>query len=162
MNPFSANPWRRENPKTCLAAKKSMPKLPFLVIVGVFALPLCLTLFQTRSEVQEFTRRRNFIHSTTGDTMNKSEMIDAIAARTELSKAASAKALDAVLETIVDTVTQGEAVTLVGFGSFKASERASREGKNPKTGAKILIPQTVVPKFAAGATFKARVAGKGE
>ena len=57
--------------------------------------------------------------------MNKSEMIDAIAARTELSKAASAKALDAVLETIVDTVTQGEAVTLVGFGSFKASARVA-------------------------------------
>ncbi|MEF8720282.1 MAG: HU family DNA-binding protein [Candidatus Accumulibacter necessarius] len=94
--------------------------------------------------------------------MNKSEMIDAIAARTDLSKAASAKALDAVIETIVETVAQGEPVTLVGFGSFKASERASREGKNPKTGAKILIPQTIVPKFAAGATFKARVAGKDE
>jgi nucleoid DNA-binding protein len=97
-----------------------------------------------------------------GDIMNKSEMIDAIATRSELSKAASAKALDAVIETIVDTVAQGDTVTLVGFGSFKASERASREGKNPKTGAKILIPQTIVPKFAAGATFKARVAGKDE
>ncbi|MEF8710794.1 MAG: HU family DNA-binding protein [Candidatus Accumulibacter propinquus] len=158
MNPFSANPWRRENPKTCLAAKKSMPKSPFFSHCRC----LCHTLFQTHSEVQESNSNKNFIHSTTGDTMNKSEMIDAIAARTELSKAASAKALDAVLETIVETVTQGEAVTLVGFGSFKASERASREGKNPKTGAKILIPQTVVPKFAAGATFKARVAGKDE
>ena len=94
--------------------------------------------------------------------MNKSEMIDAIAARTELSKAASAKALDAVIETIVETVAQGEPVTLVGFGSFKASERASREGKNPKTGEKIHIPATTVPKFSAGATFKARVAGKEE
>lgn len=92
--------------------------------------------------------------------MNKSEMIDAIAARSELSKAASAKALDAVIETIVESVAQGETVTLVGFGSFKASARAAREGKNPKTGAKIVIPQTTVPKFAAGATFKARVAGK--
>ncbi|MBL8395158.1 MAG: HU family DNA-binding protein [Candidatus Accumulibacter sp.] len=94
--------------------------------------------------------------------MNKSEMIDAIAAHSELSKAASAKALDAVIETIIETVARGEAVTLVGFGSFKASERASREGKNPKSGEKILIPQTTVPKFAAGATFKARVAGKDE
>mgnify|MGYP002380384709 FL=1 len=51
-------------------------------------------------------------------------------------------------------------MTLVGFGSFKASARAAREGKNPKTGDKIQIPETVVPKFAAGATFKARVAGK--
>lgn len=94
--------------------------------------------------------------------MNKSEMIDAIADRTELSKAASAKALDAVIDTIVETVAQDEAVTLVGFGSFKASARAAREGKNPKTGAKIQIPATVVPKFTAGATFKAKVAGKGE
>ncbi|MBK7955357.1 MAG: HU family DNA-binding protein [Candidatus Accumulibacter sp.] len=94
--------------------------------------------------------------------MNKSEMIDAIAARSELSKAASAKALDAVIETIVESVAQGETVTLVGFGSFKASARAAREGKNPKTGAKILIPETTVPKFAAGATFKTRVAGKDE
>ncbi|SBT09863.1 DNA-binding protein HU [Candidatus Accumulibacter aalborgensis] len=94
--------------------------------------------------------------------MNKSEMIDAIAARSELSKAASAKALDAVIETIVDRVAQGETVTLVGFGSFKASARASREGKNPKTGEKIQIPETTVPKFAAGATFKARVSAKSE
>lgn len=92
--------------------------------------------------------------------MNKSEMIEAIAARSELSKAASAKALDAMIETIMDTVAQGEAVTLVGFGSFKASARASREGKNPKTGARIVIPQTIVPKFAAGAGFKSRVSGK--
>jgi DNA-binding protein HU-beta len=94
--------------------------------------------------------------------MNKSEMIDAIAARSELSKAASAKALDAVLETIIDAVARGDTVTLVGFGSFKASERAAREGKNPKSGARIVIPQTTVPKFAAGASFKARVAGRGE
>ncbi|EXI69294.1 MAG: DNA-binding protein HU [Candidatus Accumulibacter adjunctus] len=94
--------------------------------------------------------------------MNKSEMIDAIATRSELSKAASAKALDAVLETIIDAVARGDTVTLVGFGSFKASERAAREGKNPKSGAKIVIPQTTVPKFAAGAGFKARVASRGE
>ena len=94
--------------------------------------------------------------------MNKSEMIDAIAARSELSKAASTKALDAVLETIIDAVARGDTVTLVGFGSFKASERAAREGKNPKSGAKIIIPQTTVPKFAAGAGFKTRVANRGE
>lgn len=94
--------------------------------------------------------------------MNKSEMIDAIADRTELSKVASAKALDAVIDTIVETVAHSEAVTLVGFGSFKASPRAAREGKNPKTGAKIQIPETIVPKFTAGATFKAKVAGKDE
>lgn len=94
--------------------------------------------------------------------MNKSEMIDAIAARTELSKVACAKALDAVIDTIVETVAEGETVTLVGFGSFRASGRAAREGKNPKTGAKIMIPETIVPKFAPGASFKAKVASKDE
>jgi DNA-binding protein HU-beta len=90
--------------------------------------------------------------------MNKSEMIDAIAARTELSKAAAGKALDAVIETIVEAVAKGDGVSLVGFGAFKAADRAAREGKNPKTGEKIKIAATTVPKFSSGATFKAAVA----
>ena len=90
--------------------------------------------------------------------MNKSELIDAIAAKTELSKVASGKALDAVIETIVQAVAKGDGVSLVGFGSFKAADRAAREGKNPKTGEKIKIAATTVPKFSAGATFKATVA----
>lgn len=90
--------------------------------------------------------------------MNKSELIDAIATRTELSKAAAGKALDAVIDSIVAAVAEGDGVTLVGFGTFKASDRAAREGKNPKTGEKIKIAATTVPKFAAGATFKASVA----
>ena len=90
--------------------------------------------------------------------MNKSELIDAIAARTELSKVASGKALDAVIESIVEAVAKGDGVSLVGFGSFKAAARSAREGKNPKTGEKIEIAATTVPKFSAGATFKATVA----
>ena len=90
--------------------------------------------------------------------MNKSELIDAIAARTELSKVASGKALDAVIESIVEAVAKGDGVSLVGFGSFKAADRAAREGKNPKTGEKIKIAATTVPKFSAGATFKTAVA----
>ena len=90
--------------------------------------------------------------------MNKSELIDAIAESTELSKVASGKALDAVIETIVKAVAKGDGVSLVGFGSFKAAARAAREGKNPKTGEKIEIAATTVPKFSAGATFKATVA----
>ncbi len=90
--------------------------------------------------------------------MNKSELIDAIAARTDMSKAASGKALDAVIETVVQAVASGDNVSLVGFGSFKAMPRAAREGKNPKTGEKIKIPATIVPKFSAGANFKAAVA----
>ena len=90
--------------------------------------------------------------------MNKSELIDAIAESTELSKVASGKALDAVTETNVKAVAKGDGVSLVGFGSFKAAARAAREGKNPKTGEKIKIAATTVPKFSAGATFKAAVA----
>ena len=90
--------------------------------------------------------------------MNKSELIDAIAARTELSKVASGKALDAVIESIIQAVAKGDGVSLVGFGSFKSAARAAREGKNPKTGEKIKIAATTVPKFSAGATFKAAVA----
>ncbi len=90
--------------------------------------------------------------------MNKSELIDAIAEKAELSKVAAGKALDAFLDTIVHAVATGEGVSLVGFGTFKPTERAAREGKNPKTGEKISIPATVVPKFSAGASFKAAVA----
>ena len=95
--------------------------------------------------------------------MNKSELIDAIAKRAELSKTASGKALDAVIASIVQAVAKGDGVSLVGFGSFKSANRAAREGKNPKTGEKIKIPATIVPKFSAGANFKAAVvAGKGK
>lgn len=89
--------------------------------------------------------------------MNKSDLIEALAAKAELSKAAAGKAVDALIDTVVEAVAKGDSVTLVGFGSFKAAKRAAREGKNPKTGEKIKIPAAVVPKFAAGATFKAAV-----
>lgn len=92
--------------------------------------------------------------------MNKSELIEAIASEAELSKADAAKALDAVTNAIVGAVANGDSVSLIGFGSFKASARAAREGKNPKTGEKLTIAATTVPKFSAGATFKAAVAGK--
>ena len=90
--------------------------------------------------------------------MNKAELIEAIAQKTELSKAASGKALDAIVQTIVQAVAKGDGVSLVGFGSFKSAARAARDGKNPKTGEKIRIQATVVPKFSAGAGFKAAVA----
>ena len=89
--------------------------------------------------------------------MNKSDLIDAIAAQAELSKAAAGRALDATVDAITQAVASGDSVTLVGFGSFKS---AAREGKNPKTGEKIKIAATTVPKFSAGASFKAAVAKK--
>ena len=93
-------------------------------------------------------------------TMNKSELIDAIAEEAGLTKADAAKALDAVTGAIVAAVAAGDSVSLIGFGTFKASARAAREGKNPKTGEKLSIAATTVPKFSAGSNFKAAVAKK--
>jgi DNA-binding protein HU-beta len=92
--------------------------------------------------------------------MNKSELIEATAKAADISKAAADRALSAVIDAVVTAVAKGETVTLVGFGSFKPAKRAARTGKNPKTGAPLKIAATTVPKFAAGAGFKAAVAGK--
>jgi DNA-binding protein HU-beta len=72
--------------------------------------------------------------------MNKSELIDAVAGRTELSKTECARVLDAVIESLTDALCRGDAVTLVGFGSFHVKNRKARTGRNPKTGAIISIP----------------------
>ncbi|MFZ5502483.1 MAG: HU family DNA-binding protein [Pseudomonadota bacterium] len=63
---------------------------------------------------------------------------------------------------IVTAVAKGDSVALVGFGTFKSAARAAREGKNPRTGEKLKIAATTVPKFTAGATFKQAVASKGK
>ncbi len=89
--------------------------------------------------------------------MNKSELIEALASKTDMTKAAAGKSLDALIEIITTTVAKGEDVSLVGFGAFKASQRAARTGKNPKTGEPLTIAATTVPKFSAGAAFKAAV-----
>jgi DNA-binding protein HU-beta len=92
--------------------------------------------------------------------MNKSELIDALSSKANITKASAGKVLDVLLEEVMTTVAQGDAVSLIGFGTFKQSDRAAREGKNPKTGEKILIPAATVPKFTAGSVFKDRVSGK--
>lgn len=92
--------------------------------------------------------------------MNKSELVEVVAQEAGLTKAVADKALSAVVSAIVDAVAKGDAVTLVGFGTFKSTARAARTGKNPKTGAALTIPATTIPKFTAGATFKAAVAPK--
>ena len=86
--------------------------------------------------------------------MNKSELIDAIAEATELSKADSGRALDATLETISGTLAKGDQVVLVGFGTFSVKQRAARTGRNPKTGETIQIKATKVPGFKPGKALK--------
>jgi DNA-binding protein HU-beta len=92
--------------------------------------------------------------------MNKSELIEATAKAADISKAAAERALSSMIEAVVKTVAKGDTVTLVGFGTFKSAKRAARTGKNPKTGEPLKIAATTVPKFSAGAGFKAAVAGK--
>ncbi len=92
--------------------------------------------------------------------MNKSELIDAIAAKTDMSKAAAGRALEAVLDSITETVVKGQNVSLIGFGTFEPRKRAARTGKNPQTGAAIKIAATTVPAFKPGKSFKDKVAAK--
>lgn len=86
--------------------------------------------------------------------MNKSELIDAIAAAADLSKADAGRALDATIESITGALKKGDSVSLVGFGTFQVKDRAAREGRNPQTGATIQIAAAKVPSFKAGKALK--------
>ena len=92
--------------------------------------------------------------------MNKSELIEIVAKEADLSKAAAGKVLEAFTAAIVKAVSKGDPVTLIGFGTFKSSKRAARTGRNPQTGKELKISATTVPRFTAGAGFKAAVSGK--
>ena len=92
--------------------------------------------------------------------MNKSELVEIVAKEADLSKAAAGSALDAIIAAIVKAVSRGDTVTLIGFGTFKSSKRAARTGRNPQTGKELKIAATTVPRFTAGAGFKAAVSGK--
>lgn len=91
--------------------------------------------------------------------MNKSELIDAIARRSGQTKMASELVLNAFIETITATVANEQSVQLLGFGTFKSSTRAARNGRNPKTGTSLQIPAQTRPSFVPGRQFKERVAG---
>ena len=89
--------------------------------------------------------------------MNKGELIDVIASTTNVTKKEADAILAAMVDTIVAEVSLGNKVSLVGFGSFERRERQAREGRNPKTGEKMLIPATRVPAFSPGKSFKEKV-----
>lgn len=86
--------------------------------------------------------------------MNKSELVDAIAASADLSKAAAGRALDATIEAVRKALKKNDTVTLVGFGTFYVGQRAARNGRNPRTGASIKIKSAKIPKFRAGKGLK--------
>lgn len=86
--------------------------------------------------------------------MNKSELIEAIAASADIPKAAATRALDAMVEAVTDSLKKGDSVSLVGFGTFTVKERAARTGRNPQTGQPIEISAAKVPSFKAGKALK--------
>ena len=83
--------------------------------------------------------------------MNKAELVSAMAEKAGLTNAQAKKALDAMMDTTVDTLKKGDKLTLIGFGTFSVNEKAARTGRNPKTGESIKIAAKKVMKFKAGA-----------
>ena len=90
--------------------------------------------------------------------MTKTDLINAVAEKAEISKKDADKAVSAVLSAISDSLIAADKVQLVGFGTFEVRDRAAREGKNPATGEKITIAATKVPAFKAGKALKDAVA----
>ncbi len=86
--------------------------------------------------------------------MNKAELVAAIAAKTELSKKDSEKALKAFIDVVSEELKKGEKVQLVGFGTFEVAKRAARTGRNPQTGKEMKIAASKAPKFKAGKSLK--------
>ena len=86
--------------------------------------------------------------------MNKNDLVANVASNAGISKADSAKAVDAVFNSITSSLKGGEEVRLVGFGTFSVSKRAATTGRNPQTGAAIQIPASMQPKFKAGKGLK--------
>lgn len=89
--------------------------------------------------------------------MNKAQLVEKVAELTKTTKQQSEEILDATLEVIQKTVSKGDEVKLVGFGSFSRSTRKARTGRNPKTGASVQIPGGRVPRFKPGKEFKDKV-----
>lgn len=89
--------------------------------------------------------------------MNKTDLINAVAEKSELSKKDATKAVEAVFGTVMDSLSNGEKVQLIGFGNFEVRDRAARKGRNPQTGEEIQIPASKVPAFKPGKALKEAV-----
>jgi DNA-binding protein HU-beta len=92
--------------------------------------------------------------------MNKSQLIDAVADDSGLSKADAGRAVDSVLATVSKSLKKGDEVSITGFGKFSVVKRAARQGVNPRTGERVKIKASKAPKFTAGATLKQAVSPK--
>jgi DNA-binding protein HU-beta len=92
--------------------------------------------------------------------MNKSQLIEAVASDSGLTKADSSRAIESLLDTVTNTLKKGDEVAITGFGKFSVVKRAARQGVNPRTGEKVKIKASKAPKFSAGATLKQAVSPK--
>jgi len=126
----------------CRSAFASIPLARYLILVTEFYLDF----------VTETYANHNI-------QMNKADLVNLVAARTELTKTDVSLVIDAAIDTIIDSVVEGKKVSILGFGSFEPRDRSARQGLNPKTGEKIKIPAKRVPAFTAGKMFKDRVQG---
>jgi len=86
--------------------------------------------------------------------VNKTELIEHIASKSDISKAAATRALASIIDAVKKTLKKGDTVTLVGFGTFSVSKRAARTGRNPRTGAALKIKAAKVPRFKPGKGLK--------
>jgi DNA-binding protein HU-beta len=89
--------------------------------------------------------------------MTKAELIEKVASKTKVSKADAGRVLSGFLESVTQSLSKGDSVTLVGFGTFSVGKRAARKGRNPQTGATLNIPATKVPRFKSGKDLKEAV-----
>ncbi len=92
--------------------------------------------------------------------MNKTQLIDAIAKDSGLTRADSARAVESLVNTVTKTLKKGDEVGLTGFGKFSVVKRGARTGRNPQTGQSLKIRASKAPKFTPGATFKTAVSGR--
>ncbi|MGF1525766.1 MAG: HU family DNA-binding protein [Candidatus Competibacterales bacterium] len=95
-------------------------------------------------------------------SVNKTELVDAVAQAADLPKASAAKAVDATLNLITESLKAGKQVTLIGFGTFVVRERKARPGRNPQTGEPIEIAASKTPTFKAGKALKDAIRGDGD
>jgi DNA-binding protein HU-beta len=91
--------------------------------------------------------------------VTKAEFVDQVAARSGLGKGEATKAVDAVLETVEETLARGGEINFTGFGKFSVADRGARQGVNPQTGERIQIAASRVPRFSAGSSLKKAVKG---
>jgi nucleoid DNA-binding protein len=93
--------------------------------------------------------------------VTKKELVDRVAEKSGLTKKDAAAAIDAFLDSITETLKNGDSVSFTGFGKFTSQQRAARQGVNPRTGERVRIPAATVPKFTAGSQLKAALGRAG-